>query len=265
MRQRADRRAVPRADVRGRVTPGRGQVADVLAWQRSAGNAAVTAALARHRLARVDVMDPGAVAVPVPVEHSDPATADTLTLAQFNDFTERQLDWGSQKSFLAKPTETRELREVLLLSRANGGALLSAAGELVVADLRAAARTAPAKLAAYASAVKEFGWTPAPTVNEALAWGDAAPKLRSGLGAGTVAKTIKQGTQDSYNVEDLVAAAAVDDLLDFVKTTHPVLSATNGAEVRAFLGLRAEGSWRTYVGNVGPIKNIHHFTKGTLD
>ena len=46
--------------------------------------------------------------------------------------------------------------------------------------------------------------------------------------------------------------------------TKPLLSATDGAEVRAFLALKAEGDWKDFDGQVGPVRNIHHFRKGAL-
>jgi hypothetical protein len=235
----------------------------VLALQRSAGNAAV----ARRMLARVN--EGVAVAEPVdtravPVEASDPKTVETLTLAGFSGFAERQADWASQRAFLADAITARELRAVLVLAHAHDGALLSAAGELPMSELRVAARTGAAGLTGYAAAVKDYGWSPATTVDAALAWGKAATTLTAGLGAGIVKETVKQGPLDA-NIEDLIAAGAVEDFVDFVKTARPVLSANNGTEVRSFLALRAEGGWRKYVGTVGPVRNIHHFTKAALE
>ena len=58
-----------------------------------------------------------------------------------------------------------------------------------------------------------------------------------------MAQTVKQGPEGK-NVEDLIKAKAVDDYAEFVKKTNPLLTATNGAEIRSFLQLKAEGGWR---------------------
>jgi hypothetical protein len=241
-------------------------IARVLALQRSAGNAAVSAALgSRRALAR----QPAAVAAPpdprvVNVEASSPAAADKLTLADFNGFTERQADWADQPSFVADAAASKELRDVVLLAQENGKAFLGAAGELRMQDLRPAVKASRDKLSAYGNAVTAFGWTPATTVADAVTWGEAATKLIDALGEGVVHETVKQGTDDT-NIAALVKAKAVDDYAAFVKATNPLLSAVNGMEVRSFLALRAEGGWAKFNGAVGPVRNIHHFSKAALD
>jgi hypothetical protein len=251
--------------------PGAGPAAaGVLALQRGAGNAAVSAMLSRRRLAR----DPTATAPPpaaapsdpraVAVTASDPAAAGAMTLSAFDEFTRKQADWASQAAFAADPVATAELRDVVVLGQENGGDFLGAAGRLKMADLRPAVKTDGAKLRAYGRAVKAGGWTPATTVADAVAWGDAADKLSSALGETAFKETVKQGPL-GRNVADLIAAGAVDDYADFVRTTNPLLSAKEGSEVRSFLALRAEGGWKKYVGNVGPVRNLHHFAKGALE
>ncbi len=244
-------------------------VARVLALQRSAGNRAVAAALGRRTVARAPApaappapapaVDPRAVAV----EASTPAAADGLTLAEFSGFTDRQADWGSQPSFLADPVRTEELRQTVMFAQEADGTLLSAAGELKMKDLRPAVRDQPDKLRAYGRAITDYNWTPAKTVADAVAWGDAAQKLTDAVGPDVVKQTVKQGP-DGTNVADLVRRKAVDDYVEFIKTTNPLLTARNGAEVRSFLALKAEGDWRTFAGAVGPIRNIHHFRKAAL-
>jgi hypothetical protein len=242
--------------------------ARVLALQRSAGNAAVAAALGRRPLARNGGGPAAPVAAPpdpraVAVEASDPKAADKMTLADFNAFTERQVDWASQASFIADPDATRQLREIVRLAQDDDKALLGAAGELKIKDLRKVIDKDAAKLAAYGKAVTAAGWTPATTVKDAVAWGDAADKLIAAMTLPIVAQTVKQGPEGT-NVEDLIKAKAVDDYAAFVTKTKPLLSATNGAEVRSFLALKAEGDWKDFDGQVGPVRNIHHFRKGAL-
>lgn len=243
--------------------------ARLIALQRGAGNAAVSAAVARGTLGRAPGPPSPPVAAPpdpraVAVHASDPAAADKLTLAEFDNFTQRQADWASQATFLADPTATAELRDVVLLAQEGDGDFLSAAGELKMSDLRAAVKADRGKLRGYAKAIKEYGWTPPTTVAAAVTWGEAADKLTAALGAHVVKETVKQGTVGK-NVEDLIRAGAVDDYCDFVTKTNPLLTATDGSEVRSFLALRAEGGWSKYVGTVGPVRNIHHFTKAALD
>lgn len=266
---RVDRRAGPTSGRRADPSSLRSPTADrVLALQRSAGNAAVSAALARRTLARVEegdevaVLDTRAVAA----EQSDPDTADTWSLAGWNDYTRVQADWASQDGFLADPDASGQLRQLTILARSDGGALLSAAGDLLVGELRAAAQTSSQKLVEYGKAVTNYGWTPAPTVADALAWGEAAAKLKAGLTEKVVKDTVKQGAL-ARNVEELIQFGAVDDYVAFVTTTHPLLSATNGKEIASFLDLRDadKASWRTYHGTVGPIVNLHHFTATALE
>ncbi len=238
-------------------------VTRLLAMQRSAGNAAVVAALGRRPLARDPVApvapDPRAVAV----EASDPTAASAMTLADFNGFTERQVDWASQASFIADPTATKQLREIVLLAQDNDKAFLGAAGELLMKDLRKVIDKDRLKLMDYGQAVTAAGWTPATTVTDVVAWGDAARKLIDAMTLPIVAQTVKQGPEGT-NVEDLIKAKAVDDYAAFVTKTKPLLSATDGAEIRAFLALKAEGDWKDFDGQVGPVRNIHHFRKGAL-
>ena len=252
----------------GMATPG--PVAGVLALQRGAGNAAVSAMLSRRRLARAPTgtATPPAAAPPDPravsVTASDPASADAMTLSAFDEFTRKQADWASQAPFAADPAATAELRDVVVLGQENGGDLLSAAGRMKMSELRPAVKTDAGKLRAYGRAVKSAGWTPATTVADAVAWGEAADKLTSALGEQAFKDTVKQGPL-GRNVADLIAAGAVDDYADFVRSTSPLLSARDGAEVRSFLSLRAEGGWKPYVGNVGPVRNLHHFAKAALE
>ena len=246
-------------------------VARLLAMQRSAGNAAVVAALGRRPLARDPVAPaapgPAAPAAPDPravaVEASDPTAASAMTLADFNGFTERQVDWASQASFIADPTATKQLREIVLLAQDNDKAFLGAAGELLMKDLRKVIDKDRLKLMDYGQAVTAAGWTPATTVTDVVAWGDAAHKLIDAMTLPIVAQTVKQGPEGN-NVADLIKAKAVDDYAAFVTKTKPLLSATDGAEVRAFLALKAEGDWKDFDGQVGPVRNIHHFRKGAL-
>ena len=247
-------------------------VASVLALQRSAGNSAVAAMLGQRTLARQGpVAQPAPAPAPaappdpraVAVEASDPKSADKMTLAEFNAFTERQVDWASQPSFIADATATDQLREIARLAQADDKAFLGAAGELKMKDLRAVVTAERDKLAAYGRTVTTAGWTPATTVKDAVAWGDAARKLIDAMTLPVVGQTVKQGPEGT-NVEDLIKAKAVDDYVEFVKKTNPLLSATNGAEVRSFLALKAEGDWRQFEGQVGPVRNIHHFRKGAL-
>jgi hypothetical protein len=234
----------------------------LLALQRSAGNAAVSAMLARTpptTTAPPPATDPRAVAV----EASSPAAADAMTLADFHAFTERQIDWASQASFQADGPATAALRDLVLLAEDKNRAFLGAASELKVRDLRSSIATERKRFEAYGVAVSEGGWTPATTVKDAIAWGDAAVKLIAAMGLGVMAETVKQGPEGT-NVEDLIKAKAVDDYAEFVTKTDPLLSATDGAEIRAFLALKAEGGWKGFDGQVGPVRNIHHFRKDAL-
>jgi hypothetical protein len=120
--------------------------ARLLALQRSAGNAAVAALLARAPVAPpVAPADPRAVAV----EPNDPKTADKQTLAEFASFTDRQVDWESQASFLADGPTSSALREVVRLAQADNNAFLGAAGELKMKDLRVVIASQRDQLAAY--------------------------------------------------------------------------------------------------------------------
>jgi hypothetical protein len=235
--------------------------ARLLALQRSAGNAAVSAMLARTPpvAAPVAPADPRAVAV----EPNDPKTADKQTLAEFASFTDRQVDWESQASFLADGPTSSAMREVVRLAQADDNAFLGAAGELKMRDLRVVIASQRDQLAAYGKAVSEAGWTPATTVKDAVGWGDAARKLIDAMTLPVMAQTVKQGPEGT-NVEDLIKAKAVDDYAEFVKKTNPLLTATNGAEIRSFLALKAEGGWRAFDGQVGPVRNLHHFRKDAL-
>ena len=128
--------------------------ARLLALQRSAGNAAVSRdAGARSGRASVAPADPRAVAV----EPNDPKTADKQTLAEFASFTERQVDWESQASFLADGPTSSALREVVRLAQENNNAFLGAAGELKMRDLRVVIASQRDPLAAYGKAVSEAG------------------------------------------------------------------------------------------------------------
>jgi hypothetical protein len=71
--------------------------ARVLAMQRGAGNAAVSAALGGRRLNRVGapVVAPPAPASP-PAGHRTQAQLDAMTLADFNTYAEGQADWASE-------------------------------------------------------------------------------------------------------------------------------------------------------------------------
>jgi hypothetical protein len=234
--------------------------ATVVSLQRSAGNRAVLTWLARSAVARAPA-DPRAVKA----ETMTPAQADKLTLAEFNGFTERQSDWASQPKFIAAPKIADELRVVVEIGQEFKKEFLSAAGELTMKDLRVAARTDAGKLRlrSYGIAITKFGWRPARTVKEAVAWGEAVPKLESALTTDVVRETVKQGTEGT-NVADLVNAKAVDDFIEFVQKTNPLLSASDGSEIRSFLRLKAEANWRDFAGKIGPVRSLHHFSKATL-
>ncbi|MGO9974055.1 MAG: hypothetical protein ACLP01_14895 [Solirubrobacteraceae bacterium] len=211
--------------------------ATVLGLQRSAGNRAVVRWLgssARRAPSGSIVARAAADPRAVGVQTTAPAQADRMTLADFEDFTERQADWASQTKFMAAATVAEELRVVVEIGQEFNKELLSAAGELKMKDLRIAARIAEGRLhlRSYGLAIKRFGWHPAITVADALAWGDASPKLEAALSTDVVRLTIKQGTEGT-NLADLVKHKAVDDFIDFVNTTDPLLSAEDrGGERR---------------------------------
>src|SRR5262249_55610924 len=118
---------------------GRTPSAQVLALQRTAGNAAVTAALGRGRvLARQPPVAPP-VAPPNPravaVEKHTAAQADAMTLFDFDTWAQRQVDWADQPA-LAGNALTDELRKVLILGHdLPGDRVLSALGMLTMKEL----------------------------------------------------------------------------------------------------------------------------------
>jgi hypothetical protein len=274
--------AVPQiAPVTGSWTP-----ADVVALSRTAGNAAVTRVirgglLQRQPAAPVVAPPAGPAAPPDPravaAETHRLRQVEAMTLDTFQAFTERQVDWASGAAFAADPARTAELRAVLVLANQtrfratpSGGyrsqrPVLAACGPLPMRDLRAAVRDHHDEIEAYGQAVSQFGWEQAPSAAEAVRWGDVARKLTPVIGEEAMKRAIKQN-HEAHNVTDLLARRAVDEFVEFCRQARPIMSATDGAEVGSYLLLRAEArNPLTYVGQVGPVRNLHHFTKASLD
>jgi hypothetical protein len=240
--------------------------ARVLALQRSAGNAAVGAAVRRGQLlARQPAAPPVAAPNPraVAVETHTAAQADAMTLFDFDTWAQRQVDWASQPAFAGNPL-TDQLREVLILAHdLPGDLVLNACGMLPMKDLRAPARDHPEALRGYAKGVAG-SWETAPDAKTAVTWGEVYNKLAPVIGDEAVKRSILQNAI-AKNVTALIKAKALDDFVKFCDQSRPIMSAQNGSEVDDYLRLRAESNPLSYVGRVGPVRNLHHFTKKALD
>jgi hypothetical protein len=261
-------------------------VGAVLAMQRSAGNAAVVAHLrATGVLARDPVAPAAAPAAapaggpaapgggpaappPVAVEAKTPSAAEALTLADFTAFTERQADWHSQADFQADQVRSAKLRDALEWAQ-RGRDIAGACGAMNMGRLAAASGSDRTKLERYADQVAHpIGDRPAmdrtADVAEGITFGAALGELAMSMPERVIKETIPQ-TRSAPSLKRLIDASAIAPFVSFVLQTNPLLSATNGAEVDAYLALKAEADPLSYAGRVPNVRNLHHFSKDDLD
>ncbi len=254
----------------------------VLALQRSAGNAAVTAMLGgRSPLSRTvtatTAPGPTAPVAGPDAAHHTRAELEAMTLSEFNAFAEAQADWATEPGRPATtppmPAAFREkLRVLLEFSRESEGGtqpVLAGCGTMIVHDLVATGlgNTVRGKLRRYAQAVAQAHVTvelqQTADVARAQQFGAALIKLEATPGPGVSHAIFKQTGDDSLG--KLVDSGFLDDFIAYCRICHPLLEAP-GSEIDSYLALRNEGANPiAYHSRLPDVRNYHRFEKNALD
>jgi hypothetical protein len=278
MERKRRRQAVARSPKQARPAPAPAAVQAapaspgqrILELQRSAGNAAVAAALtapagpASALLARfVPVVVPGGG----PVTHPTEAELKAKTLSEFDEFATKQADWHADKSIGSTAFRNR-LRKLLEIARATVGdkqPVLGGCGDMKVDTLLTRKVDSDSSirkpLQLYGLGVTQGEPTveieKTNDIDKALRFGNALVKLQPVLG-GPVLKKIMKQKDSRTELEQLIAAGLVDHLIRYVKTCKPVLHANNGSEIESFILLVKTDSVDP-VSLKGKLKNVRNF------
>ncbi|MEZ4359048.1 MAG: DUF4157 domain-containing protein [Kofleriaceae bacterium] len=171
-----------------------------------------------------------------------------LTLREFDRYAHAQADWAMSDDVFA---DRGELRALLAFARANKGLVLGACGSFRVhallkhrlgqgeaADEHAIAYSKSASPGRRAGTIQVEAR--ATRVSQLLAWGAAIARLEQALDPLLVASVVRQhdGIECLY---ELVEDHAVEDFVQYVQGTQPMLHATNGKEIYCFLEFRKSG------------------------
>jgi uncharacterized protein YgiM (DUF1202 family) len=220
------------------------------------------------------------VAPPPPAAvHHTRAEIDAMDLRTFDAYATEQADWATEPN---RPAATpampedhkRKLRRLLEFAREDIGGqtpILSGCGGMTVSDLLATGLdgTVRRELRDYSQAVAQTKVTvqlgSTDDVARAREYGRALAKLERTPGPG-VSHTIFKQTEGDDQLGQLIDSGHLDDFISYCRTSDPLLEADNGAEIRSYLLLRAEGADpRTYRGRLPDVRNIHRFEKDLLD
>jgi hypothetical protein len=247
----------------------------VLAMQRTAGNATVSAMLGTRVLARDPPLAP---APPSPVTHKTRAEIDAMTLSDFDTFAEGQADWANEPGRPSgtpaiPPFHIERLRKLLEFAReedAGRKPILAGCGTMTVADMVATGLSSRVRsdLRFYSAAVAQTHVTAevqqTADVAKARRYGAALEKLETEPGPG-VTHVIMQQAGGSDSLGQLIDSGFLDDFVKYSKTGAPVLEAP-AAEIDSYLALRAEGANPlAYRGRLPDVRNYHRFEKAALD
>ena len=203
-----------------------------------------------------------------------------MTLEEFHSYTERQADWRTTPAMTADAAKADALRA--LLEYAEGGLstrrgapappVLRACGAFLVSDLLAHATDDEKRnLRAYSDAFAQTRQTIevaiAPDLTKALAWGEAIVALEAAIPPASLRLTMQQ-KGDRTDLQNLIDGRGwrggpggnqVANFVDFVTRARPLMQATNGEEISAYLGLAATVNPADYVGQIQHVRNLHHF------
>lgn len=211
----------------------------------------------------------------VPSDYKSNVQIKGLDLAGFDAYAHAQADWATSTTLGA---DKENLRKLLAFARQDDGLVLGACGDYPVANLLAQAigqgTNNDVKLRLYSRAAspgRNAGTihieSPAATIADAIAWGDALAKLHKDIPGLILERVVPQnGTVEGLKL--LVDNAGVDDLASYFKTYAPLLDAANGREVLSFLNFCAEGGMGKVAGyktDLPEIRNYHRFTVPQLD
>jgi hypothetical protein len=224
----------------------------------------------------------GATAVPGAIQRiaSDYKTTDALkqmTVRAFDRYTRTQVDWASSPNL--DKTEKSKIRSLLELVRAKP-ILLTGLGDFTVNACVSYVglgtdNNVDDALDAYSrgcqEAVQRSGKTVAigrraADLDDACKWGRAiqAMERSKDLGGAIINKIIPQEEGRQY-LAYLVTNNAVQDFITYVELVHPILDATNGAEILSFVELKKETTdFAKLKGDLPTIRNLHRFELRTL-
>ena len=195
------------------------------------------------------------------------ASIEKMTLTQFDAYARTQADWATGPKVGGDKDKLWELLE----KARSDEAFLAGCGPMRVSGLLTAMAD-PAKLAAlehYCAAVHKDRPTvevePIASSADAIKMGDALPLLEATPG-GVTMKTIMKQESGNTQLQDMIAAKAVDPFIKYVQTSHPVLQANSGAEISSYLAMKAEGvDPSAYKAKLPRIRSLHRFEKAALD
>ena len=209
-----------------------------------------------------------------------------MTLEEFHSYTERQADWRTTPAMTADAAKADALRA--LLEFAEGGLSTPRGAPRRRSCARAARSWSPtcwptrpttrsATCGPTATRSPRRGRrsrsTIAPDLTKALAWGEAIVALEAAIPPASLRLTMQQKGERT-DLQNLIDGRGwrggpggnqVANFVDFVTRARPLMQATNGEEISAYLGLAATVNPVDYVGQIQHVRNLHHFEAPALD